>query len=93
MICIGALISCQLSLNADDSALIFSHTDPMVVADRLSHELSSCKKWLADNRLSLHVGKTECIVFGSSRKLKGLGNFQVSCDGMAVKQVTSVVVL
>ena len=83
-------VDCRLSLYADDSALIFSHTDPMVVADRLSRELSSCSKWLVDNRLSLHVGKTECIVFGSSRKLKGLGNFQVSCDGMPVNQVSSV---
>ena len=36
------------------------------------------------------VGKTECIVFGSNRKLKGMGNFRVSCDGMAVNQVSTV---
>ena len=52
-------VNCQLALYADDSALIFSHKDPSVIADRLSHELSSCKKWLTDNKLSLHVGKTE----------------------------------
>ena len=51
-------VDCQLSLYADDSALVFSHKDPMVVADNLSRELSSCSKWLVDNRLSLHVGRT-----------------------------------
>ena len=66
-------VDCQLSLYADDSALIFSHSDPAIIAERLSHELSSCKKWLIDNKLSLHVGKTECIMFGSSKKLKKAG--------------------
>ena len=83
-------VQCQLSLYADDSALIFSHPDPLVVADRLSHELTSCKRWLIDNRLSLHVGKTECIIFGSRGKLKKVKDFRVTCDGMAVRQVTAV---
>ena len=77
-------VNCQLSLYADDSALVFSHSDPSVIAERLGLELSNCKKWLIDNRLSLHVGKTECIIFGSDRKLKRVGSFTVSCDGMAV---------
>ena len=83
-------VDCQLSLYADDSALIFSHSDPAIIAERLSHELSCSKKWLIDNKLSLHVGKTECILFGSSRKLKRAGSFAVSCDGMVVGQVSKV---
>ena len=58
-------LTCQLALYADDSALIFSHSDASVVGDRLSRELSSCKKWLIDNKLSVHVGKTECMLFGT----------------------------
>ena len=83
-------LTCQLALYADDSALIFSHSDASVVANRLSQELSNCKKWLIDNKLSLHVGKTECMLFGTSRRLKQVGDFNVSCDGMAVNRVTSV---
>ena len=56
-------IDCQLSLYADDSALFFAHSNPSVIANRLSVELSSCRNWLIDNRLSLHVGKTECVLF------------------------------
>ena len=77
-------ISCRLSLYADDSALLFSHTDAGTIANHLSHELSMCKKWLVDNKLSLHVGKTECLLFGSKRKLSKVGNFHVFCDGTLV---------
>ena len=79
-------LNCMLSLYADDSALLFSHRDSTVIAERLSIELTACKKWLVDNRLSLHVGKTESILFGSGRKLKRVGSFTVYCDGMPVQR-------
>ena len=52
------------------------------------------KKWsrnylrgrLVDNRPSLHVGKTESILFGSGRRLKGVGDFTIYCDGMLVQR-------
>ena len=49
-----------------------------------------CKRWLVDNRLSLHVGKTESLLFGSKRKLKGTENFRVFCDGTPVERMQSV---
>ena len=61
-----------------------------MIADFLSTELSRCKQWLVDNKLSLHLGKTEYLLFGSSRKLKRAGDFPFLCDGIAVKQVTQV---
>ena len=54
-----------------------------------SKQLSQCKAWLVNNRLLLHVGKTKCILFGSSRRLKG-ANFLVKCGDVAVKRVLSV---
>ena len=83
-------LNCRLSLYADDSALFFSHKDADVIAERLSIELSNCKRWLTDNKLSLHVGKTECLIFGTTRKLNKVGDFSVTCDGTAVKRVISV---
>ena len=82
-------LTCKLSLYADDSALLFSHRDAKVIADRLSFELSSCKRWLVDNRLSLHVGKTESLLFGSKRRLKGI-DFRVLCDGAPVERKFTV---
>ena len=39
--------------------------------------------WLVDNKLSLHLGKTESILFGSKKKLNNLTNnaFMVTCCG------------
>ena len=83
-------LNCRLSLYADDSALIVSRKNAADICATLSRELSSCKKWLVDNRLSLHVGKTEAILFGSRRRLNKVTDFLVSCDGETVKRVTSV---
>ena len=79
-------LNCRLSLYADDSALLFAHRDPRVIGNHLSNELSTCKRWLVDNRLSLHVGKTESLLFGSKRRLKGVDNFHVHCDGVPVER-------
>ena len=83
-------IKCKLMLYADDSALVVSGNDPNVIAQTLSEQLESCSKWLIDNKLSLHLGKTESILFGSKRKLKLINNFQVTCYNEVVKNVTCV---
>lgn len=48
---------------ANDSALLISHKDKEEVEDILSTELS-------DNKLALHLGKTEAILFASPTKLR-----------------------
>ena len=58
----------------------FSHRDPDQIASKLSKVLESCSEWLVDNKLSLHLGKTECILFGSKRKLKKIKEFKVKCN-------------
>ena len=69
-------VKCKLLLYADDSALIVSGSNPQLIADTLSKELESCKQWLMDNKLSLHLGKTESILFGSKKKIEKSGIFQ-----------------
>ena len=81
---------CKLSLYADNSALVYSGSDPAGVAAFLSSELNTCRKWLIDNRLSLHLGKTECILFGSRRRLAAGVDFEIGVGDTAVKRVTSV---
>ena len=79
----------NLALYADDSALIASGPDADLVAAFLSEQLTSCRLWLIENRLSLHVGKTESILFGTHGKLKEV-DFIVRCGDAVVKRVTSV---
>lgn len=81
---------CKLMLYADDSAIIFSHRDPDIIAHRLGKELESCSQWLVDNKLSLHLGKTECIMFGSKRKLRKTKDFSIFCNGQNIKSQKSV---
>ena len=83
-------VNCNLLLYADDSALFTSHKDPKVISDTLSRELESCRQWLIDNKLSLHLGKTESILFGSKIRLSRVDKFEVSCDGKVINPTNSV---
>ena len=81
---------CTLLLYADDSAIHFSHKDPEVMSRKLSSKLESCSKWLVDNKLLLHLGKTECILFDSRRKLRKVHNFEIECNGHTIKAQSPV---
>ena len=69
---------CKLLLYADDSKILYSNKDPRVISDKLGLELERCSKWLVDNKHSLHMDKTECIIFGSKRKFRKNKNFQLN---------------
>ena len=49
---------CKLVLYADDSAIFSTHIDPNVISEKLGSVLKQCSKWLVDDKLSLHLGKT-----------------------------------
>ena len=81
---------CKLLLYADDSTILFSHKDPDQIANKLGKVLESCSEWLVDNKLSLHLGKTECILFGSKRKLRKVKDFHIVCNDHTIDSTTSV---
>jgi hypothetical protein len=82
-------VDCKLLLYADDSALLVSDRNPQCVAEKLSKELETCRQWLVDNKLSLHLGKTECILFGSKRKLNQVDSFSVTCNDNQISPTNS----
>ena len=51
---------CNLVIYVDDSAIMFAHKNHEVISQKLSNVMESCSNWLVDNKLSLHLGKTEC---------------------------------
>ena len=81
---------CKLLLYADDSTILFSLTDPDQTAIKLGKVLESCSEWLIDNKLSLHLGKTEGILFGSKMKLRKVKDFQIVCNNHKIDTTTSV---
>ena len=83
-------VTCKLLLYADDSALLVRGKDANIIASILSENLSSCRKWLIDNKLSLHLGKTETIIFGTKQKLKNVKDFSVKCNKINIQKVKCV---
>ena len=81
---------CQLLLYADDSVILFSHNNPEIISQKLGLQLESCSKWLVDNNLSLHLGKTERMLFGPQRKLHQYQDFSINCNGTNIKADQSV---
>ena len=64
-----ASVSCKLILYADDSALLVSGTHIKTIENISGDTLLSLSNWLIDNKLSLHLGKTESILFGTKHML------------------------
>ena len=58
-----ALSNCLVYHFADDTNLVFSHSDPSKIAKEANRELAILYDWLCANRLSLNVGKTELTIF------------------------------
>ena len=76
-----AAVKCKLFLYADDSVLLASSSDVSEMEDVLSRELESVSEWLVENRLSLHLGQTESILFGSNKRLAKRRELHITFNG------------
>ena len=79
-----------LLLYADDSAILVSDKDVTNIESLLQKELAVVSEWLIDNKLSLHLGKTESILFGSRPRLRSKSVLNISCKGTAIEGKKSV---
>ena len=59
----GSAVRCKLLIYADDSASIASGKNVADIETTLSSELEYVSNWLIDNKLSLHLDKTQSILF------------------------------
>jgi len=66
----SAVVKNKLFLYADVSAILVSGKNKEHITSALSKDLELVSHWLVDNKLSLHLGKTESILLGSKPKLK-----------------------
>ena len=83
---------CKVLLYADDTAILFSDKNTRVISQKLSGMLKSCHEWLVDNKLSLHLGKTESIIVGPKHRLQKLSleDIKISCNGIHIEAKSSV---
>jgi hypothetical protein len=52
--------------------------------------MDKCNKWLIDNNLSLHTGKTELVLFGTKRKLNKIENYSITCYDQTISASPTV---
>ena len=83
-------VHCDLLLYADDSCLTVTHKDINVIEDTLNENLSSLCDWLIDNKLSIHLGKTESILFGTRYSLSKANELNIKYGNQQIEQKQSV---
>ncbi|XP_060592681.1 uncharacterized protein LOC132747348 [Ruditapes philippinarum] len=67
-----------------------SGKDIQYITSQLTDDLSSVSKWLTDNKLSLHLGKTESILFASKPRLRSCDQLNIVCNGTTITSTKSV---
>ncbi len=85
----SASVQCELYLYADDSALLTTGKSIEHIESVLEGELKNVSKWLIDNKLSLHLGKTESVIYGPPKKVKDRV-MNINIDGIMIKGKDSV---
>ena len=83
-------VKCKLILYGDDSALLVSGKYSKVIQETLGKELCALSSWLVDNKLSLLLGKTESILFGSCKKICNSPSLDNKCGDTNISSKKSV---
>ena len=58
---------CKTNMCADDTAICVSVSDKVGVTKLMQYDLINVNDWLCANRLSLHIGKTSCMLVTSAQ--------------------------
>ena len=80
----------KLFLYADDSAILVLDKDVTNIELLLQKEPSVVSDLLIDNKLFLHLRKTEFILFGSRPRLRSKSVLNISCKGTVTEGQNSV---
>ena len=86
----AAVVNNKILLYADDTGILVSGNSTAEIESILSGDLELISGWLVDNKLSLHLGKTETILFGSKPKIRSNPNLNVSCNEVNITSTSSV---
>lgn len=86
----SAVVKNKLLLYADDSAILVSARNKSDIENKLSNDLNNVSHWLVNNKLSLHLGKTESILFGSKPRIRSQPSLDITCNGSSIESKTSV---
>ena len=59
-------------MSADDTSISYSSNSISTINNAVNEDLESLKTWLEEEKLSLNVAKTNCILKGSRNKIREL---------------------
>ena len=86
-------VNCDLFLYADDSSLLVSGENPAVIQNTLSIGLNAIRGSLEENKLSIHLGKTESILIASKIQLTRTDSLKISCGSVAIESKSKITYL
>jgi hypothetical protein len=81
----NAVNSCSILMYADDTAIFYSGKSVTDIENVVSSDLNALNSWLNMNKLFLHADKSECVLFGSTKRLHTIENFEISINGQRIK--------
>ena len=74
-------------LFADDTNILFSHSDPKVLESLINTELKIISNWFKLNKLSLNIKKTNYMIFKNKHSNKPNINIDINIDETPILQV------
>jgi hypothetical protein len=87
---LSGVVKDKVLLYADDTGILVAGKSISEIEASLSSSMELVSEWLVDNKLSLHLGKTESILFGSKPKLSKNPGLKVKCNGTDISSSSSV---
>ncbi len=74
---------------ANDTVIVFSHTDYIHIQTVLNNELSNIKAWLDKHKLKLNIQTTIYVIFGSLKRLHKVGQMMIEIGHEEIERVKS----
>ncbi|CAM1302576.1 Uncharacterised protein r2_g1254 [Pycnogonum litorale] len=87
---LNSVVDHHLFLYADDAVILVNSPNLNNIENSLSYSLYSLNQWFLKNKLSLHPGKSESILFGPPSKLKLSDKLNIKLYDTVITAKTSV---
>ena len=84
-----ALTYVDTYLYVDDTAIVASDKDPLIIANVLNTALTQASTWFQNHKLSLNMSKTKYMPFGTPQQLSLCVFPVISYGGTEVKLVNT----
>ena len=70
--------------------LLVSGKNPAVIHNTLSIELNAIRGWSEENKLSIHLGKTESILIASKIRLARTDSLKIYCGSVTIESKSNI---